>query len=685
MRQSPNLLHALLSRALPTAAVAVTFLTGCCLVGGVARTAAAPSATGHNHATVEAARAHSPVSATAPAAAPGQVGSAPATAPAAAVTPAALAPCPTPRVQLNAPEEAARGVVELTYYVIWDERGAVDVDVEYNAEGGDSWKHATRAAGADSLGTRGLASAPFPGVRHTFRWDTARDIGPAVPGECRARVRLLEPAAGDPNAPAAAGDTVVVFVDNSALAAARDPAGETMLVEEETGAANGEQAAAPSPPPAAPAPPARAPAPDPKAATFENVAEFVMDDCWPAQIRAADFNNDGVIDLAMTNQNRIWVWDKSDPTNPDKAKPHNLTYIMPGAKDGKLDQRKWRSVPCGFFPKGLLARDLDGDGKVDLAVTNFYGGTINVFKGQGDLNFLPIPYKYPVVPEGVDPFHGDGQDKPPLPKYNPISIDAADFDGDGLLDLVVCNSTDDRNRAHNLAVFRQDPGGKCVYQAPPFMSETANFMIASVKCADFNADGWVDCAIGNYGDYGQLSVQFNNFDVEGKVIRFVHKMFTPAVENEIRGNKPMVLQVADFNADGKPDIAAAGEKSGLFVFANLGEMEFTPGEKFATAESTELAVDLAMGDLNGDGIADLAMTHIGDALFSIFYGCGKEKKGNGAFKNFASEKTPPGGWKGGPLAAADLNGDGKTDLAVCMFSARDPDHPKGMLRVYLQK
>ena len=114
------------------------------------------------------------------------------------------------------------------------------------------------------------------------------------------------------------------------------------------------------------------------------------------------------------------------------------------------------------------------------------------------------------------------------------------------------------------------------------------------------------------------------------------------------------LAVADFNGDGKLDLAAAGEDT-LSVLLGAGDGKFGAAQSFAIGTDTR-AIDLAVGDFNGDGKLDLATANLGTANIALLSG-----NGDGTFRaaaHFAVGASPRS------LAVGHFNSDGKLDLVT---------------------
>src|SRR5262249_10535590 len=122
--------------------------------------------------------------------------------------------------------------------------------------------------------------------------------------------------------------------------------------------------------------------------------------------------------------------------------------------------------------------------------------------------------------------------------------------------------------------------------------------------------------------------------------------------------------VGDVNGDGRLDLAVANyggppsfNDSNVSVLLGNGDGSFQPARNFAAGL---LPVFLAAGDVNGDGLPDLAVAH-GDGTVSVLLG-----NGDGSFqpaRNFGA-----GGYRGS-VAIGDVNGDGVSDLAVASLES----------------
>jgi FG-GAP-like repeat len=122
------------------------------------------------------------------------------------------------------------------------------------------------------------------------------------------------------------------------------------------------------------------------------------------------------------------------------------------------------------------------------------------------------------------------------------------------------------------------------------------------------------------------------------------------------GELPSAAVVRDLNNDQVADIVSANTNDGnLTVFLGRGDGRFDPTNTFRVGAD---AVELASADLNGDGKADLAVT---DGIKSLYVVLGNGDGTFGAPTTYRLNNDPIG------VVIADLNGDGKPDLAVADF------------------
>ena len=178
------------------------------------------------------------------------------------------------------------------------------------------------------------------------------------------------------------------------------------------------------------------------------------------------------------------------------------------------------------------------------------------------------------------------------------------------------------------------------------VGQSMPFNTQSIAIADFNGDGKLDLALSGSA---QTTILLGNGD----------GTFTAAPNQPQIGSAQVVA--ADFNGDGKLDLAVSPSNGATSILLGNGDGTFT-----ATSNQPQITTDqLVTADFNGDGKIDLAALDLMGDTVTIVLG-----KGDGTF---SAASTFPTGSNALSLAVGDFNGDGKPDLAVAGI-ANFPDH-----------
>ncbi len=293
----------------------------------------------------------------------------------------------------------------------------------------------------------------------------------------------------------------------------------------------------------------------------------------------------------------------------------NSISVLLGNGDGTFQAQKVYTTDTA--PQGVAIGDFNGDGHPDIAVTNSGSNFVSIFLGNGDGTFQPK----------IDTATG----------REPEGVAVGDFNGDGKLDLAVTNALDD-----DVEVFLGAGNGS--FQPNPITYRTGfNPWAVAVGCIHAKIGTCYDLVVANNNNNNILSVLIGNGDGT-----FQNQVQYPT------GNTPIAVTLADFNGDGYLD-AAVVDQQGNDVSILLGNVNHT----FATHVEYPTAAfpaSVAVGDFNNDGIPDLAVSGSNGNTISILWG-----RGDGTFYgqvNAGTGDIPYG------VVAGDFNNDGIPDIVA---------------------
>ncbi len=329
----------------------------------------------------------------------------------------------------------------------------------------------------------------------------------------------------------------------------------------------------------------------------------------PSALAAGDFNRDGKLDLAVGS-----------------GGADDVTLFL-GDGQGGLTQAG--SFPAGPSPTEMVAADFNRDGNLDLAIANHGVARMTVLLGDGRGGFRP----------------GPGSPLAIRSRPHPHTVDACDANSDGILDLVVDSFGENR-----LTLLLGD--GKGGFAAPGTPIEAGRKPYRNLKFQDLDRDGRCDLVMPNMAERG-VTVLFG--DGRGG-FRGSERPPNPA------GPSPFTVAVADINGDGRPDIAvgnysgqgddASGD--GLTFLLGDGRGSFQLGPRISTGRSS---ADVALGDVNGDGIADAATVNAGSRDITLAFG------GPGGLSP-SRTVTVPGAGRSWRILLADFDGNHRADAVT---------------------
>jgi len=323
----------------------------------------------------------------------------------------------------------------------------------------------------------------------------------------------------------------------------------------------------------------------------------------PYAVATGDFNNDGILDLAVANVSSTTV------------------SILLGNGDGTFQTQA--EYQGGYDPIAVGVGDFNHDGNLDLAVvnngnkSNGQPGTVTILLGNGDGTFTT----------GQTFDTGDG----------PNCVAIGDFNGDGKLDLAL--SDYNVSYGNSVAVLLGNGDGTFRTYATYETGSAPEFVVT----ADVNGDGILDLITANEVSE-TVSVLLGKGD----------GTFQPHVDYGV-GKAPLALAVGDLSGDGKPDLAVVNLSSdSVSVLLGNGDGTFQAHVDYPT---DMYPVSVAIADFNGDNHQDLAVANQNSSgTVSIFPG-----KGNGTFgarKDYSAGSEPQG------MTVGDFKGNGRLDISI---------------------
>lgn len=297
----------------------------------------------------------------------------------------------------------------------------------------------------------------------------------------------------------------------------------------------------------------------------------------------------------------------------------------------------------GRYPVAARTADVDNDGDLDVVIAKSpwsNGFTLMINAGDG---FFSQPAHY----HSMEPTH---------------DVEAADFDQDGWMDVVVANYGLNGFGATVSLFLNQGNGTFGGPQDYPVVEGPTG-----LAAADFNNDGYPDLAVANYGYLGQgdsLSLLLN--DGAGN--------FLPAV-NFYAGDSPHKVAAAYVDGDTLIDLIVANENQRVNVLLNSGGDDFSNRTQYNVLSqwAGDFFPNVVVADIDNDGDNDIlySSTRTWDGnrgLIALL-----PNQGNGTFGSAQSIPLTDFTAGASDMAVGDLNGDGWLDIIGASFSGRTSD------------
>ena len=339
----------------------------------------------------------------------------------------------------------------------------------------------------------------------------------------------------------------------------------------------------------------------------------------PYSVAIGDLDGDGKSDLAVANisSNTVSVLRNTSTGTGTVSYAAKMDFVTNGS------------------PISVAVGDLDGDGKLDLAVANAGNATLSIFRntstGAGMVSY----------DAKVDYTTGS----------SPYSVVIGDLDGDGKSDLAVAN-----RGSSTLSTFRNTSTGSGTMSFAAKLDYTTGSTPSSIAMGDFDADGKPDLVVANSND-NTVSVLRNASAGAGNV-------FFDTKIDFITEDSPNAVAVGDLDGDGRIDLAVGNsgnddDARSVSVLRNtstgVGNISYDTKIDFTSGVNLR---SVAIGDLDGDNKLDIVATGTGSGRLSIHRNT-SIGDGNIAYApkyELSFPFTPTS------TAIGDLDGDGRADL-----------------------
>lgn len=317
-----------------------------------------------------------------------------------------------------------------------------------------------------------------------------------------------------------------------------------------------------------------------------------------SMISAFDFNSDGHQDIIISNY--------SD----------NNIVVYRGDGKGNLIETSRHSA--GERPTDMSVSDINGDGHIDVIIANHETSYLTLLYGDGRGGFKSAPHS----PLNINV------------KPHPHVVQLKDLDGDNKVDLIV-----DSRTHKGLRVLIGLGNGKFKKQGQ--IIDVGGDPYLGFATGDINSDGKLDLVTPNQRDIGIV------LSTGTDKLSFSLKKLAPF-------ESPFAVELAEMTGDGKIDLIVASQGSFITIIPGDGQGNFLE-EKKTSIKTSSGAKQIAIGDINGDGIKDALVSNwSGDLLVAL--------GSRTTFETISFEHLSiPNPWG---IVLADLNEDGKSDFIV---------------------
>ena len=339
--------------------------------------------------------------------------------------------------------------------------------------------------------------------------------------------------------------------------------------------------------------------------TFAGMASYTTEATTSNDVTFGDLNGDGILDLVTAGASGA--------------------NVMLGTGNGTFGAATSYTTESGISNAVTLG-DLNNDGILDLVTAGSSGGngraTVRIGVGNGTFGAAT---SYATVTIGQS-----------------YGVTLGDLNGDGILDLVTAGYS-----AGGKALVRFGLGNGTFGASRSYANETGG-ITNCLTLGDLNGDGLLDLVTAGYSAGGKATIRLG----------VGNGTFGAGTSYATETTESNGVTLGDLNGDGFLDLVTAGVGVSGFATVRLGAGNGTFGAARSYATETTESSAVALGDMNGDGILDLVTDGTGDGEGSATIRIGLGDGSFGAAISYSMEDKFTYG-----MALGDLNGDGILDIA----------------------
>lgn len=261
-----------------------------------------------------------------------------------------------------------------------------------------------------------------------------------------------------------------------------------------------------------------------------------------------------------------------------------------GNSNGTFTEAPGSPIPVGSNPSSVLLTDFNGDGFLDIAVTNQGDDSISLFRGNGDGTFTEFPNSPVRLPSSGT-----------TSQLGPVGIVSGNFRNKYLenssiaeVDLAVANQ---KSNTVSILLSSLDAKQNLTFTEAPGSPLAVGNSPVAIASADLNSDGVLDLAVVNQAD-NSVTIALGSTNLDGT--------FTAAQGSPLQtGSSPAGIAIADFTSDGVPDLAITNEGvATLGVYVGLGSGTFASRIELSMPAGPTAVI---AATLTSSGLPDVAL------------------------------------------------------------------------------